>query len=598
MKITGKKVAWSIFILVLITGIFLYHNFNKLLSEALLRSYNSNTASDVYELRFEKLQVNFFEGSIRVSNVLIQPREKPLRSYPYINSSFRLKAEKLMLINVQLFELLNSNTLNLERISIIKPDITLTLVGHNPVLFPFKDSTAFVDQPKETHKKFLESFSLKEFQLVDASFHVTNSGKARQFSIQKFNISLEDLLIRQLPGKGVTSFKHVALSVGEFSGKFQKGPFSRVSLKDYTLKIDSLEIAKTIDTVMYKFDDLTVSLRNLDSQTADSIFHITLQSFNLSYRNKSIHLRKLTAKPNVSELELQKKFTYQQAQFSGSVGSLELVNVNFDSLVHHRNILIDAIVLDSVSASVFKDKIKPLDKNRFPVYLGQTIKGIPLPVRINRVKATNVNLVSVERKPDSTYAKAILERATLEVKNITNLSNGSLVLNADAYLEGKAHFTASLRFDYTKPQFHFEGKVKRFTLTDINRLITDYTPARFNSGILDELSFSGLADQTKATGTMKFLYHDLDVDLKLKERAKWTSAVITFAANSILDSSNPPEADLPPRIVQFEVKRDLNKGFVNIVIKSLLTGLKETMLMSKKNRKAYQQSKKKSKQSK
>jgi uncharacterized protein YaaN involved in tellurite resistance len=36
----------------------------------------------------------------------------------------------------------------------------------------------------------------------------------------------------------------------------------------------------------------------------------------------------------------------------------------------------------------------------------------------------------------------------------------------------------------------------------------------------------------------------------------------------------------------------MNKGFVNIIIKSVLSGLKETMIMSKENKKAYKKAKK------
>ena len=70
------------------------------------------------------------------------------------------------------------------------------------------------------------------------------------------------------------------------------------------------------------------------------------------------------------------------------------------------------------------------------------------------------------------------------------------------------------------------------------------------------------------------------------KKAKWKSSLIAFAANAIVDSSNPPSEKLPPRIVKFEAKRDMNKGFINLIIKSILSGVKETMIMSKENRKA------------
>jgi hypothetical protein len=94
---------------------------------------------------------------------------------------------------------------------------------------------------------------------------------------------------------------------------------------------------------------------------------------------------------------------------------------------------------------------------------------------------------------------------------------------------------------------------------------------------------------------MKYLYHDLDIDLALKEQAKWKSAVLSFAANTILPTANPSSADMPSRIVQFDIERDMHKSFINVILKSLFAGLKETMVMSKENRKENREAKKEAK---
>ena len=109
------------------------------------------------------------------------------------------------------------------------------------------------------------------------------------------------------------------------------------------------------------------------------------------------------------------------------------------------------------------------------------------------------------------------------------------------------------------------------------------------------MAFSGTATRTNASGTMKFLYHDLDISLALREKAKWKSTVLAFSANAVLPVANP-SADKPVRIVQYHVDRDVNKSFVNLVIKSLLAGLKETMYMSNENKKVYKEKKEKAKQ--
>jgi hypothetical protein len=595
-----RIVVISILIILTTAAILLYNNFNRLLSEALLKNFNSTLVADVYELKFENLRVNVFEGSIRVFNVSLLPREKPLNDYPYINSSFKLTTEKITLKNVEIRTLLKSNKLILDRISITKPNIEAILTAKRNVMLPFKDTTATAKPIEEKRKKkSMGAFMLNEFQLIDAAFHVTNSFKQREFRIKDFNISLHDLQLNQQPGEYSASFDQVVLAVGEFNGDLQKGSLKHLGFKDFKIGIDTLSLQLTLDTIMYRFHDFNTGMRDLDIQTADSLFHVSMKSFDLSYEDKSVKLKEVSFKPNVSHAVLQRKHKYQNTEFSGSVGKLELKKINFDSLIYAHKLFIDEIELDHVRAAIFKDKTKPMDSTRRPVYLGQTVAAISLPLFIKHIKATDVELENTERKPDSTYAKVKITKAKLEVKNITNLSTtDGLVMQADAYINDKAHFKAGLTFSYRKPQFSFEGEVKKFNLTDLNPLIQAYTPAKINKGVSDEISFSGVAEQTKASGTMKFLYHELEVDLELKEQAKWKSAVIAFAANSVTNSSNPVATNLPPRIVKFQIERDVTKGFVNVVIKSILNGLKETMIMNKENRKEYKETKKKSKQEK
>ena len=602
-----RTIALSIITILAVAAFLVYKNFNRIIADSLTKTFEADIISDVYELKFEKLLVNPFEGSIQVSNVILQPREKPLRSYPYINSSFVLKTEKIMLKNVAIIDLLKSNELHLERILIDNPEVELLLKGRHHILLPFKDTTAAATTATNkdstntgaSEKKSIDNFTLKEFQLKDASFHVTNLEKQREFKIQKFNIDLLDLNISQQPGKDVMTFKQVEFLIGEFSGRMEKGPVKLISFKDYSLKVDSLKLQETLDTAIFQFHDLNTGLNSLDIQTADSIYNVLMTSFNIAYRAKSLNMTGLSFKPNVDEATLQKKHKYQHQEVSGAIGSLKIIDINFDSLIASKKIFINEIVLDDVTASLFKDKTKPMDSSRMPIYLGQTIKAIPLPLLIKHVKCTKVNLVNVERKPDSTYAKVKIVRGTVDVSNVTNLSTEKgLVLKADAYIEDKAHTTLNVTFDYLKTQFSFEGAADAFNLPDLNPLILAYTPAKINKGNLDKMAFSGIAQRTSASGTMTFLYHGLEIDLELKEKAKWKSSVLAFTANTILDSSNPNSADLPPRVVNFQVDRDMNKGFVNIIMKSMLAGLKETMIMSKENKKTHRIAKRESKESK
>jgi hypothetical protein len=426
--------------------------------------------------------------------------------------------------------------------------------------------------------------------------HTTNLAKERDFNIRDLTISIADVLINQKPGEDEISYKHIRLSIGDFAGHLRQRAIKSINFKDFEIKIDSFHNTQTKDTSVWRFADFSTEVKGLDIQTSDSLFNLTMQSFALSYSKRSIQLHDLSFKPNVSNARLQAEHTHQYTQFSGTVGSLKIEGMNFDSLIYKGKILIDRVNLDKASLTLFKDKTKPLDKNNFPKYLGQTIKSIRSPLAINELKATNVNLVNRERNEDGSYATANINRATAEVKNITNLPGAEMLpIKMDAWLENKAHFNVRLNFSYAEPRFDFNGSIQKFNLPALNLLIEAYTPATVHKGIVDELSFSGSAGRTSASGTMKFLYHDLDIDVELKGKAKWKSDVLAFGANTILPAANPASADLPPRIVTFHVQRDLNKSFVNLTIKSLLAGLKESVIMSKENKKTYKAQKKEQK---
>ena len=584
------RIAIITFLVIVAVVVFVTINLNRLLTNALHNGFDSNLISDVYELKFEHLEVNFLTGSLQVKNVEMFPRERPVQHYSYINSTFRLEARKMHLKNVDIIKLLRTNKLDLKQIELIEPGIDFTIEDKIPVFFPFKQSSAL---PKDTaSKKSIESYFLEEFKMKDAYFHVSNSAKQREFNIQRINISLKDILVDHQPGKDVVSYKHFDFYVGEMAGTMQNKGIERIQFKDFKVNIDSLRLEETPDTVMYHFTDLKSSISNLDMQTADSLFHITMQCFDLSYKDKSIELENMTFKPNVSDQALQKRYTYRKENFAADIRSVRMQNVDFDSLIYARKIFIDEILLNDVEASIFKDLTKPFPPGHHPDYLGQQIKAISMPINIKRVKATKVNLVNTEVKPDGGLGRANINRVTLVVENITNQpTDKGLTIKADAYVENAAHANLQLNFSYRESQFSFQGGVDKFDFVKLNALTNSYAPARITKGEVDEITFSGNVFNTYSQGTMKFLYHDLVIDFELEDKAKWKSTILGFAANTYLNAGNPVSEDLPVRVVQFRVERDPRKGYLAMLVKSILTGIKETFIMNKENKQAYKEAK-------
>ena len=153
--------------------------------------------------------------------------------------------------------------------------------------------------------------------MVDAHFRVANSAKKRSFNIQRINLSLKDMHIDRHPGRDLITYRSFNFSIGEMEGKLEDKNLRYVHFKDFKVSIDSLRLEDSPDTLIYHFADVNSGISNLDLQTADSIFHVTMESFNLCYKKKTIEFKNLSFKPNISDAAMQARYKYRKEHFAG-----------------------------------------------------------------------------------------------------------------------------------------------------------------------------------------------------------------------------------------------------------------------------------------
>lgn len=597
LKKSSRVRKWSIrfkiifIILIVLIGslsIFTYQNLNKLLAEAIHKNFSSNAISDVYELSFGKLSVNLFSGNIRVSDLRIQPIENPVKHYPYINSSFALKGGKLKLLKVNILDLLTEGRLYLQDMEISNPDISVSLNSEHPVMLPFSDSLASDTMKTVNKKQFINSFLLQNFILRGVKIEVNDSYKKTHYEMKDLNVSLKDLFLDDKLGVSKINSSHINVDFTGFSTTSDTIGLKLVKVNSFSLNIDFVAFTRTIDTLKYTFDDFRSEIVGMETHTKDSLYHIGADTIRLNYKEKSLKIKKLYYQPNLEMKAIAATIPFQKEIFSIVADQIEMLQIDFDSLIYKQHFLVDQVIIDSANVHIFKNKSKPIDVNRFPEYFGQQFSAIPIPVAIREVIANNAGLVYSEIKEDGNPASARINDLNGTLTNITNRQPGSeFEIRAEAKIENAAKVHLYMTFDYDEPEFTYEVTVKSFELGELNNLIQAFSPAKVKSGKVDNISFHGKATKTNAIGEMTFLYHDLVVEMQLKEQVKWKNSVISFAANTVLPSNNPEKPEEPHKTVVFQVDRDMNKGFMNILMKSLFGGLKETVLPNKVNHKAH-----------
>jgi hypothetical protein len=596
-----SKISRKVLRMIVLTGIlvlsvlsfYIYKNFNRLISEAIMRSFSANVISDVYDLSFDHLSINIATGEVKIRNVVIAPKKVPLQVYPYINSSFVLQTKRIDLRSVDIYTLLKHNSLQASIIEIDKPEISIRLSGWNHLFFPFKTGENTSEADIKLLKKYLDSYFLKEFILRDASLTMEDEKEGSSYRIGELNILVSDIRFSQHAGVDSLTFKGADLGLINFGIHSKAGNFKSMKSANFELKIDSFAVQQRPDTVNYQVADYKTKVQDWDLVTADSVYVIGAKSVELSRTEKALHITGAVMRPTLGHEAFNQLRKYQKELYSISVKKVDLLNISLDSLRLYRTILIGNIKLDSADVLIYKDKTKEVDLKRLPEFPGQQLNSVGIPLTIKELKIEESVIEYQEKKTDGDLASVKIGRAGLSARNISNqMSNSSLSVELNGYLENKVPFDLGLEFSYKKPEFRFKGNLKPFELKDLNRVIEAFAPTSVKNGTVDAIHFSGNGYQRKASGDMEFLYHDLDLNIDLKKYSKFKNALITFAANNYLNSSNPVSTDKAARIVKFDVERDCNKGFMNLIIKSVVSGLQETMLPSKENRKLNRDTKK------
>jgi hypothetical protein len=107
------------------------------------------------------------------------------------------------------------------------------------------------------------------------------------------------------------------------------------------------------------------------------------------------------------------------------------------------------------------------------------------------------------------------------------------------------------------------------------------------SGKIDAMNFSFTANNSRATGKMTMLYHGLDIAFKNKQTDDTTAfreRFISFIANKqVLDSNPIPGEEVREGIIDYE--RDPERFLFSYCFKSILSGIKSSLIQSPKKRK-------------
>ena len=587
-----KKILFYVFsiIAIAVTSLYLYgvYNFEDIIKQRITELYSESAVSKYYSLEYEKVRIGLFSSNLKIYNVNFTPKTKTQESYFTKNGSIAVKLKSIKLNDFDVRKFLVSNKITVGKILFDRVDVNLT--KNAKVFHPF----AFIEK-KEKNDSLKIEVNIEEFQLTGASFSVVDIKNTKNATLfDELDVDLSSLAFKKNEEGFELLLKKLEIALKDISHKAENGV--DINFELLHILTSDIELIKNADGLTYSNSNSSIELENSKVITTDKVYVITAKSIYYDEIKNQLIVSKSAIKPLITRKEFIAKYKYQQPIYDVEISDIRVDDINIEKLKKLEGVFANHVDINDVKVHFFKDKHKPLDPNIFPNYLAQNIFGIKIPINIESVDASKVDVFVELVQQNSKISKIDVNDISLTLKNIQNkYKKQKLRLSAKGKIHYAIPFKVDLTFSYSRNYFSYKGELFKSNLQKIAKPIASFAPVKVNNGQINSLKFKGVANRTKSEGEMTFLYNNLNIEIERAEKnnTKVSDHLLSIVANTVMNSSNPIKPGLPARKVDFVFHRDMNKGFMNLFIKSVLTGAKESVLPSKGNRKKYRLAKKK-----
>ncbi|MGE0638597.1 MAG: hypothetical protein AB7G44_12220 [Bacteroidia bacterium] len=378
------------------------------------------------------------------------------------------------------------------------------------------------------------------------------------------------------------------------------------SIKEGVAKIFNIHIQKQ-DTlgvnILRQFD---FKAEELQLVSGDSLHTFSAQGISYSDSSAMLEIQKFSIHPNYTNHDFTSRFNYQTDRIEASGNTIAVHDFSIATYLKSLDIISSYIEIEKLDLQVFRDKRKEFKHVLKPTFQ-EMMYNYPQLLQIDSIGLINGNVTYTEHAEGANEAGYIsFNSIHAKIYNITNdtiykSKNAFTELRSNALLMGKSKIDILLKAKLYEPEntFTVSGSLAAMQASELNPILEKNGFIYVTNGKIDAMNFSFTANNTKSSGVLTMLYHDLDITVKNK-RTDDTTALkerfISAIANTLVINSNPmPGHEV--RNGKIEHERDAEKFLFNYCVKSILSGIKNTVtnVKSKAEKQARKAERKKEK---
>lgn len=518
----------------------------KPLLAAKIREVVYSGSGHLYTVSFRDIRLNILTGSVTADHILIAPDTNVYHKLRETGQApahlFRISLEKLQLRRIGILTVYFRKKIEMDDIILDRPSITMIYRKVHHALVSVRHRRSLFQRISRQ----LNAVHIKGIKVENAQFNYVSGASGEILNtVSQLNLQVKDFLLDSSSAKDTTRFyytKDVSFAIAGYHALSRN--------KRYTTKIDSITG---------------------------------------SARGHNIHIRGFRMIPMYPELQFSRMLPTQQDRYDLNFPEIDFRGVNFFRLNSQGRLHARSLTVSRTVAKVFMNRERPPGKgNKSANFPHRALQRLPVQVTIDTLRLRQVSVAYTEYNP-VTEQRGIVHVDELggQVLHVTNDSvslaqNHHAIAKLDALLvkAARLHLLIDFNLSSARSAFAFRGHVGPMDMVSLNPVASRLGLVSMDSGKLRQMDFRVQADAAGSRGTMQMQYDGLKVAL-LKEGGDGQpvrkKALLSFLANALVIRDANPSGSGKLRTAEIRYVRPPGGSFFNLLWKSVLVGMRETV---------------------
>lgn len=353
---------------------------------------------------------------------------------------------------------------------------------------------------------------------------------------------------------------------------------------DNDISIEKFLFNSRVDSMgrLFLADKISMSMKTFSYSLPTGLYTIKGKNMVASYSDSLLTIDSLELLPNFSKKTFSKAAGKQVSRVKLNLSGITFSNMDLDLFIEHNWFISKKLEIETMGLNVYRDLNAEFKPKRQPS-MQQILRSIPFVVKIDTVKINNSNIVYAHLAKEKeqpgkitfNHLKGLITGLENDTASFTN--NSHMVMRLNASFMNKAHISAKYVFPLNTATevFDCSGKLTNMSMTDLNNMLENTISVSIKSGMIDTMSFAFHANDQRSKGTMKFLYHDLKVELLNKDDKKQNlkKKIMSYLANEFVINDQNPKKGQPPTITDIGYERYPYKFLFYYTWKTLQSGI-------------------------